>query len=281
MIILTSSDKLQVKLSATVATNQLECYASYRDTTTTTIVAGRKVANTNNTTDVDLLGSPSASTQRVVDYVSVYNTDTASATVTIQIDVSSTDYQLAVITLLPGEKLEYQEGVGFRSLDVNGAIKTGNELGSSNLTGISYVIISNDVVNNNAVANTIQNITGLSFSVTSGKTYWFRFIIPYTSVVSSTGSRFSINGPATSALYFSLLNPTTVTGRTTEFGLTAYDTPAASNITSPSTLSAVAIVEGIATFSANGTLIGRFASEIGGSAITVKPGAIVYYKQLN
>lgn len=281
MIILTSSDKLQVKLSATVATNQLECYASYRDTTTTTIVAGKKVATTNDTTDVDLLGSPSASTQRVVDYVSVYNTDTASATVTIQIDVSSTDYQLAVITLLPGEKLEYQEGVGFRSLDINGAIKTGNELGSSNLNGISYVIISNDVVNNNAVANTIQNITGLSFSVTSGKTYWFRFIIPYTSVVSSTGSRFSINGPTTSALYFSLLNPTTVTGRTTELGLTAYDTPAASNTTSPSTLSAVAIVEGIATFSANGTLIGRFASEVAGSAITVRAGAIVYYKQLN
>jgi hypothetical protein len=281
MIVLTSSDRLQVKLSASVTSSQLECYASYKDTTSTTITAGRAVRSTSNTTAVNLIDFPAASTQRIVDYLSVYNTDTASATVTVQFEASSTAYELSVITLLPGEKLEYQEGSGFRSLDVNGAIKNGNELGYSNLTGINYVSIATDVINNNAIANTIQDITGLSFSVTSGKTYWFKFIIPYTSPAATTGSRFSINGPATSALYFSLLNPSGTGTRIIEFGLTAYDTPAASSTASPNTLSSLAIIEGIATFSASGTLIGRFASEVSNSAITAKAGSVVYYKQLN
>ena len=281
MIVLTSSDRIQVKLSATVASSQLECYASYKDTTSTTITADRSVRSTNNTTAVNLIGFPAASTQRIVDYISVYNTDTASATVTVQFDASGTAYELASIILLPGEKLEYQEGSGFRSLDVNGAIKNGTELGYSNINGLNKVSITSDVINNNAVANTIQDITGLSFSVTSGKTYWFKFIIAYTSPVATTGSRFSINGPATSALYFSLLNPSGTGTRIIEFGLTAYDTPATASAASPSTLSSLAIVEGIATFSANGTLIGRFASEVASSAITAKAGSVVYYKQLN
>jgi hypothetical protein len=281
MIVLTSSDRIQVKLSATVASNQLECYASYKDTTSTTITADRSVRSTNNTTAVNLIGFPAASTQRIVDYISVYNTDTASATVTVQFDASGTAYELAAIILLPGEKLEYQEGSGFRSLNVNGAIKNGTELGYSNINGLNKVSITSDVINNNAVANTIQDITGLSFPVTSGKTYWFKFIIAYTSPVATTGSRFSINGPATSALYFSLLNPSGTGTRIFEFGLTAYDTPAAASTASPSTLSSLAIVEGIATFSANGTLIGRFASEVASSAITAKAGSVVYYKQLD
>lgn len=37
-----------------------------------------------------------------------------------------------------------------------------------------------DVVNNNGVANTMQDVTGLSFPVLAGQTYWFRFAINYT-----------------------------------------------------------------------------------------------------
>lgn len=57
----------------------------------------------------------------------------------------------------------------------------------------------------------------------------------------------------------------------------AYDSPATSNTSSASTGSNRAIVNGIITPSADGTVIARFASEVSGSAITAKAGAIVRY----
>ena len=124
MIILsTTTDKIQVVLGGNITTNQLQCYASYNDTTTTGITPGRNIITTNNTTAVDLVGSPSSSTQRVVGYLSVYNKDTVNSTVTINQYISSTSYPIYKTTLLPGEKLEYQQGEGFRTIGVDGSLR--------------------------------------------------------------------------------------------------------------------------------------------------------------
>lgn len=282
MIILTSTDKLQVKLGGSVSTNQLECYVSYRDTTSTSISPGRNFLLTNNTTAVDLAPSPSSSTQRVIDFLSIYNSDTTSSTVTVQMDISSTTYVLCTFAISSGEKIEYQEGIGFRCITPSGAIKEANRLGKNDIiTGWSSVVISSDVINNNAVANTIQDVTGLGFSVTNGNTYWFRFIIPYTSAGTTTGSRWSINGPAFTSLYYSSQYTTAVTTLTINEGLTTYDAPAAASAISAGASGNLAVVEGIITPSADGTLIARFASEVANSAITAKAGSVVYYRQLN
>jgi hypothetical protein len=281
MIILNRTDNLQVTLQSSVSTSQLECFASYRDTTSSTILPGRSFANTNNTTPVNLITAPASLTQRVVDYISVYNSDTASVVLTIQLDISGVPYILIKSTLAPGEKLEYQEGEGFRSLSVDGALKLNNVMGYNNLIGVNSVVLSSDVINNDAVANTIADITGLSFSVTSTKTYWFKFTIPFTTPVATTGCRFSINGPAASALYYYSYIPTGTGTIATNLGLSTYDAPAAATTASPNTFNGVAVIEGIATFSANGTLIGRIASEVSSSAVTAKAGSIVQYKQLN
>jgi hypothetical protein len=281
MIILNNTDNLQVTLSSSATTSQLECFASYRDTTSSTITPGRSFTNTNNITAVNLVTSPSVSTQRVVDYISIYNSDTSSINLIVQLDVSGTPYILINSTLLPNEKLEYQEGDGFKSLDVSGALKLTNVMGYNSISGISSVVLSTDVINNNVVANTIADITGLSFSVVVNKTYWFKFTIPFTTPVATTGCRFSINGPTTSALYYYSYIPTGTGTITTNLGLSSYDSPAAATSASPNTFNAVAIVEGIVTFTANGTFIGRFASEVSSSAVTAKAGSIVQYKQLD
>ena len=105
MIILTqTTDKIQVKLGGTVSTNQLHCYSVFRDTTTTGITPSRNVVLTNNTTAVDLVGSPSSSTQRNVEYLNVYNADTSSATVTFLFNYNGTTYEINVATLLPGDQ---------------------------------------------------------------------------------------------------------------------------------------------------------------------------------
>lgn len=114
MLILSSTtDNLQVVLGGAVTTNQLRCVSSWRDITTTTFTPGRTVTNTNNTTDVNIVPSPAASTQRVVDLVNIYNSDTVSATVTIKFDDSGTEYILWSGLLLPGQTIFYQEGIGW------------------------------------------------------------------------------------------------------------------------------------------------------------------------
>lgn len=114
MIILTeTTDNIQVVLAGTVATNQLQCFASWRDVTTTTYTPGRSAALTNNTTDVNLVAAPAASTQRVVDFISVYNADTDDRTVTIKADLNGTEYILFREVLGPGDAVRYVDGAGF------------------------------------------------------------------------------------------------------------------------------------------------------------------------
>ena len=115
MIVLSqTTDKIQIVLSGAVATNEAQCVASWRDITATrTYTAGRSVANTNGSTDVDLIASPATSTQRVIDFISVYNNDSASVTVTVKYDANGTDYILWKGALAAGARLEYEDGKGW------------------------------------------------------------------------------------------------------------------------------------------------------------------------
>jgi hypothetical protein len=149
------------------------------------------------------------------------------------------------------------------------------------------VVLSSDVTNNNAVANTIADVTGLSFAVTSGSTYWFRFVIRYTAAATTTGSRWSINGPTTSNMAFKVSIPLIATVNSTDAvsdsNMIAYDNPATANATSPNntgTGGAIVIIEGLITPSANGTVIARFSSEVANSAIIARAGSCVFYQQL-
>lgn len=284
MIILTeTTDSIQVVLGATVTANQLKCMTSWRDIVASpaSYTPGRTLADTNNTTDVSIVASPASSTQRVVDFISIFNTDTVNATVTIKFDASGTEYTLFKTTLATGEKIEYQEGQGFKVIANSGAVKQSINQGNNTIgTTLSAVVLGSDVINNNASANTIADVTGLSFSVLSGKTYYFQFIIPYTAAATTTGSRWSINGTAGVATWTSEYSLTTTT-TTRNANVTTYDLPAASNATSATTTNNRAIIEGYITPSADGTVIARFASEVSSSAITAKAGAVCYYQQLN
>lgn len=282
MIILsTTTDKLQVVLSGAVTANQLSCVATWRDVTTTTYVADKRAVETNNTTDVDLVEAPSASTQRIIDFVSVYNKDTANAIVTIKLDLNGTEYILTKVSLGAGERLEYNDKDGFTTKDSAGRSKTAtyNNAIAPVLNTLNMTVLSGDVVNNNASANTIADVTGLSFSVTAGETYWFEFVIPYTSAATTTGSRWSINGPAAPTMLNMRSEYTLAATTTTVNSITAYDIPAASNATSL-TNGNVATMWGIITPSQNGTVIARFASEVSNSAITAKAGATLRWMRI-
>lgn len=138
MIVLSNTtDRLFVVLGGAITTNQLRCVTSWRDRTSTTFTADRTVANTNSTTDVSLAGSPAASTQRLIDLVSVYNSDTVTAIVTIKYDANGTQYTMSTFTLLTGESVEFVEGNMWTVYTASGVVKETQNAGGAN-TQIQY-----------------------------------------------------------------------------------------------------------------------------------------------
>lgn len=282
MIILNkTTDKLQVKLGGTVVTNQVRCYASFRDVTSFGITPNINALNTNNTTPVDLVESPVSSTQRVIDFINIFNADVGQLAVTLIFNDDSTTYNLLVATLGVSERLEYQEGNGFSIYKSDGSKKENVYSSSATFENtINVVTTNNETITTNT---SFVDITDLNFPVIAGVTYWFRFVIPYITTITTNGSRFSVNGPSspTFLIYQSEVSLTTTTLQINR-GLTTYDSPAAASANSASTTSNIAIIEGIITPSANGTLSGRVASETAApNSITVKPYSVLFYQKIN
>lgn len=277
MLVLSSTtDTLELDLLAAHTTNALPFLVSYRDITTTAYTPGRQFGTSNGTTDVQLLAAPAASNQRVVDLILIRNRDTVSHTVTVRFVDNATEYDVFTAIVASGDVIQYVDGMGWTVLSNNGSVKNALAQGVNSVSsGLSSTTITADVVNNNAVANTIADVTGLSFAVTSGQRYWFRFTIPYTSAATTTGCRFTIDGPAFTNLQYTSKYTLTATTETTNYA-TAYNIPAASNASSLTTGN-IAIIEGMILPSANGTVIARFASEVASSAITAMRGAVVQY----
>lgn len=144
-------------------------------------------------------------------------------------------------------------------------------------SGDSLVVLASNAVNNNAVPNTLQDITGLSFPVTAGQKYRFEAFIPYNAQATSTGSRWVINGPAGVYNYTSEYTLTVTTKTVNNLG--AINLPAACNATSLTTGN-IATIWGIIAPSATGVIQFRFASEVLNSAITALAGASVKFRQL-
>jgi hypothetical protein len=214
--------------------------------------------------------------------INIINTGVTANTVTVKKDISATEYDLVTVILGPSERLQYLDGLGWSAFANSGGVKNSINQGTATITSaLSAAVLGSNVINNNATANTIQDVTGLSFPVLAGKMYSFRFEIMYAAAATTTGSRWAINGPTFTRLnYISeyALAATTTTRNPNNIG---YDLPAASNTGSGSTTSNMAIINGMIVPSADGTVIARFASEIAGSAITALAGSVVYFQQLN
>lgn len=121
MIILDSTTRsLEVVLGGAITTNQLPIVASFVDNTTTTYTPGSSNTATNSTTPVTAVAAPAASTQRQVKLLTIINTDTAAATVTVQYNDNSTLRVLFKVALAMGDNLVYTDGEGFRVVDSNG-----------------------------------------------------------------------------------------------------------------------------------------------------------------
>lgn len=280
---ITLADTTQILEMTTSAAVAIDAQVTYVDHTSSGGALGEQTTDSTTATTTTILSAPAASTKRQIKMINILNTSvTTACTVTVRKDISAVDHDYITVVLGPLERLEYLDGQGFRCFTTTGAVKTSiNQGNAPSTTGQSAVVLPSDQTNNNAVANTIQDVTGLSFPVLAGKKYHFKFVIFYTAAATTTGSRWTINGPAFTMLnYISEYSLTTSTS-TRNGQQTAYDMPAASNGTSALTTSNFATIEGIIMPSADGTVIARFASEVAASAIVAKAGSTVFYQQLD
>ena len=278
LLLASTSDLVTVTTSAATAVTVYAAFIDYDGSTTTT--PGRRNTSIAASTTTTVVPSPSAGNTRNVKSLIVSN---ASTTTSQEIGVHLTDgttiVELATVTLGAGQSLQYAEGNGFTVVDTLGRIKTTQDFSVvAAVNTMNLVALTADVTNNSAVANTMQNVTGLSFAVNPGESYWFRASIAYTAAATATGSRWAITGPAspTFLAYKSEYSLTTTTNTVNE-GVSAYDSPAASNATSATTGSNMAIVEGVIRPSGSGNVILRCASEVGGSAIVAKAGSLLQW----
>jgi hypothetical protein len=275
MILLTgASDVLRVITSSTA---NIDVVVGFADYATGTVTPARSLTTIASATTTTIVAAPGASIQRTIRFMSIRNRHASTAnTITLQLFDGTTAFQIHNIALAAGEALIYDEANGFTYLSSLGLPRTSEATGGSQaaVNALNLVVLSANVINNNATANTMQDVTGLSFPVTAGEAYFFRFNIPYTAAAGTTGSRWSINGPASpTQLSYRSAYSLTGTSETLNVGLTTYDNPAAANATSLTTTNK-AFIDGFIQPSANGTVIARFASEVSASAITALRGAI-------
>jgi hypothetical protein len=113
---LSSTDKLEIVLGSSVTTNQLEWVASWQDITIAgmTLPQSSSQGLTNNTTTVDMVTGPAASTNRQVVHISIFNNDTTSKTVIVKKDVSGTEYILCELLLQANDTLEWSREIGWK-----------------------------------------------------------------------------------------------------------------------------------------------------------------------
>ena len=122
MILDAVTKKIEIVLAGTVTANQLPFICSYSDISATAVTPGEIDGQTNGVTAVDLVPSPLVGIQRYIKNMTIYNADTAAATVTVRYNNNSTLRTLAKVILQIGESLLW-DGT-FKVLDATGSIKT-------------------------------------------------------------------------------------------------------------------------------------------------------------
>lgn len=284
MILLAStSDLLRVVSSSTSA---LDVQASGMDMNPTN--AARPTGFRQNTaivsaTTTTVCASPASSVLRTVKTLSVRNKGVATQVVTILHTDGATVVEVTEATLAPDTSLQYHESAGWWVTDTQGreAVVNFQFAGTPVVDSDTLVRLTADVTNNNAVANSIADVTSLSFPVLLSKLYRFEFNIIYTAAATATGSRWSITGPASPTyLNYTSSYALTSTTETRNALLQAYDLPAASNATSAATGNNWAYIYGVIQPSVDGTVIARFASEVASSAIVARVNSYVRFRQI-
>jgi len=212
-----TADKIQVYLSASVTTNNVNCYTAYRDTTTTSISPIGYYTASNGSTAIDLISSPASSTQRLVEYISIHNTDTSPTDVYIQFSDNGTKYILQKAILQPNDKLEYSDKSGFKVISNVGTIKTNlTQLYIPTNSSQSISVLDRDITFSPSQVSSWINteLCVFGFPVEENGLYSFDLLAFYDTSATTNGARFNLltdGGDLTGYYYWKSLTTTSWT----------------------------------------------------------------------
>lgn len=120
MFLATVNQSIEVLTDATATTTEPVYMASYADITTSLFTPSMSNGLLNGTTAVEVVAAPAASTQRQIKEITIYNADTVSHDITVQLDDTATDRILVKHTVAVGESLHYRQEAGWAVLPVGG-----------------------------------------------------------------------------------------------------------------------------------------------------------------
>jgi len=162
MIILDGTNQSLVITLGSAVTTEFDWTASYVDITSSTYSPGSAVGTTNDTADVTMVSAPSASTQRQIKFISVYNADSSNRVVIIKKVNGVNSRILCRLVLTSQDTLQYTDSEGFTVIDNNGltvtngtntAVSAGGLAASnlntyifSNTNGVSFGLNTNNVL---------------------------------------------------------------------------------------------------------------------------------------
>ena len=198
----TTTRVLKLFLSGSVTTSQLAVTVCYSDQTASTYNGATQLSLSNNTTAVTICNAPASSTVRDIDMLTVFNTDTASAVVTIQLVDGATAYNEIVVTLASQDKLTYTHGSGWQVVTNSGNIKQEilSTSGVSSVTATAPLASSGGASPNLTIAQATTTTSGY-LSSTDWNTFNSKGSGTVTSITAGTGlSGGTITGTGTIAL---------------------------------------------------------------------------------
>jgi hypothetical protein len=134
LVLDTTTKTITVAMSGAPATTNPDFVTAYSDDNGTTFVEGSSDGALNGTSQVTLVSAPAASTRRLIKSIFIENKDTASVTLTITLNNSSTLRTIAKVTLAVGDTWS-TDGV----TDTNGNFKGIGVSGISGFSGFSGI----------------------------------------------------------------------------------------------------------------------------------------------
>ena len=184
LLLVSTSDKIQIVTGEAVT---VDVHASYVDYSGSGVTPGRANTAISAATTTDVVAAPGASTQRNVKALLIRNKHASSSVaVTVQHTDGTTTAELYKATLMPGETLQFLDGVGFFTV-------------SGSTPQQTFKALAGDQSNSTA---TPTEVTGLTVPAGVG-TYVFQYYILYQAAATGTGVRFSVNhdGTVTAFVY--------------------------------------------------------------------------------
>lgn len=135
MLIDATTQTLEIKLAGAVAANELPVVLAYIDGEASNFFPTLQHSISNGTAEVTILSAPEPRGKRMVKFMYIRNTDTATVTLTLQLADGATDREILKIAILQDETLVYTDTTGFKIIDTNGNTKVGGGGGFSAPTG--------------------------------------------------------------------------------------------------------------------------------------------------